>query len=138
MPGFNLFSRLDKASIATVVFDGVTYGVSGTPVTVFTVTGLVWIIGLFAYCKTTLTGASATLALGTTNNTTGLISTTTSTNITAGKWWDGTTPHTEVGSVLSGSISSNLIITPATANTTAGELDLFCWWHPLSAGANLV
>jgi hypothetical protein len=138
MPGFGIVSREVKFTRASVTFDGVNYGVAGTPVTVFNLTGRCWLFALGGYCMTTLVGTSATLALGTANSTGSLIAATTATNIQANKWWVSTSPSTDYGVEIEGFIANGPIaLTIATANITAGQMDFYALWYPCSAGANI-
>ena len=113
------------------------YDGAGNPATLFTVSGLV-IIRLFAYCTTTLTGASATLEIGTTDSTAALIAQTTGTDIDKGEIWHDATPDIDLEAstiateyIMCGT-ESNIIQTVATADVTAGALDYVCCWYPIS------
>lgn len=110
-------------------FDG-----TGNPATLFNVTGVVR-MRILAKCLVNLAGATATLAVGTALSTTGLITTTTATDIDANELWHDATPDAsiEATSVLAEKVvSQNVIQTVGTANITAGEIMYTCLWYPLS------
>lgn len=116
-------------------FDG-----TGNPYTLFTVTGLVS-MRLFAVCTTDLTGASATLEVGTALSTAGLIAQTTATNIDANEIWHDATPDAsiELSTIAAERIvKQNVIQTVGTANITAGAITYYCFWKPLSEDGNVV
>jgi hypothetical protein len=116
-------------------FDG-----TGNPATLFTVTGTV-LMRILARCTTNLAGASATLAVGTALSATGLIASTTATDIDANEIWHDATPDAsvELTSVLTEKIvSQDVIQTVGTANITAGVIEYTCLWFPLSEDAKVV
>ncbi|MHA2066817.1 MAG: hypothetical protein ACXABY_20800 [Candidatus Thorarchaeota archaeon] len=130
----------------TMTFDGGTtndpgdFDGTGNPADLFTVTGTVK-VRLLARCTTLLTGASATVEVGTAATTAGLIAQTTGTNIDANEIWHDATPDAsvELSSVLTEKIvSDNIIQTVATANVTAGVIEYTCFWFPLSEDGNVV
>jgi hypothetical protein len=115
------------------------YDGTGNPATLFTVTGDV-LVRIFAVCSVNLAGASATIEVGITGNTAGLIAQTTATDIDAGTVWIDTAPAT-VESLPAQQIMTNgtdIIQTVATANITAGALTYYCLWTPLSSDGNVV
>jgi len=110
-------------------FDG-----TGNPMTLFSVTGTV-LMKLFATCSADLTGASATIAVGTALSSAGLIASTTATNIDANEIWHDATPDAsiELSSVATEKIvRQNVIQTVGTANITAGTVTYHCIWKPIS------
>lgn len=116
------------------------YDGTGNPYTLFTVTGTV-LIKILARCTTNLAGANATLAVGTALSATGLITTTTATDIDANEIWHDATPDSslEATSVLAQKLcSQNVIQTVGTANITGGVIEYTAIWYPLSAGAKVV
>ena len=126
---------------------GTAWTTANSPVTIFTVTGTVLIT--CAGAVTTLmtsTGNTGTLALGV-SGTTGLFIAATTVNGTnlhaANQVWTGTTANV-LGAALPGTSGwfivsgSNVILTIATNNMTAGGMDLYGMWIPLSAGATVV
>lgn len=134
----------------TVTFTGAAgTGAVGT-VSVFTVTGRVLVHVIAPYCTTNLTeaGATASVALGTTNQTQRFVATTTSTAIDVDEWWTTSTPtlgSVDLPSASSGTndmasvlVAENVIITCTGQATNAGVIAFYCLWEPLSAGATLV
>jgi hypothetical protein len=144
MPGgTNIFSRVDKAVTGKLwTFNGTTTGVVGTPDTVLTVTGAVWIVHFVIRGVVTLVSSSGTIACGVAGSTGGIIAATTATLIIGGaagtsKFWASTTPALLVSPVAAFDCQQNIIFTYATANLTAGQVAIDVWWHPLEAGANI-
>lgn len=130
----------------TVVFDGGTtndpgdFDGTGNPKTLFTVTGVV-AMKLFAVCTADLVGASASIAVGTSNSTTGLIASTTATNIDANEIWHDASPDAsiELSTVASEKIvAKDVIQTVSTANITAGSITYYCVWRAISENGNVV
>lgn len=118
-------------------FDG-----AGNPATLFTVTGDV-VVKVFGICKTTLEGALATVEVGLSGNTAVLIAQTTGTDIDVNEIWHDATPDAtiELETVADEYIVSNgqdIIQTVGTANVTAGKIEYYCLWRPLSADGNVV
>jgi len=139
--GHAIFTPLPFKTIKNMEFDGATVndpgdytGGTGNPATLFTVTGdvLVYIMGL---CKVSLVGA-ATLEVGLTGNTAVLLTQipdTTAFDINM-NWLDATPAVGEGEAPKFHPISGGLDIiqTAGTANITAGEIDYYCFWRPLS------
>lgn len=128
----------------TITFTGgAGAGLAGSPITVFTVTGQIYIHGITAFCTTLLTesGATATVSLGTTNQVSRFVSSTNSVDIDANEWWVTTTPT--VGSIdlpdalQSVLVSENIIINPLVTNTTAGVLEIVLVWEPISQNGSV-
>jgi hypothetical protein len=108
----------------------------------YTVTGLVK-IQLMAVCGTSATGAGSTDEVGITGATAIFMPITTMTDLDAGMiWLNNATPVTYfiIGEstaaadnlpeyVLNG---NDIIMTTKTANTTAGQVDFYCIWTPIS------
>lgn len=133
----------------TVTFTGAAgLGAVGA-VPLFTVTGRIAVDRISAYCSTDLTeaGATATIALGTTTNTSRFIAATTATAIDAGEIWLTTTPTagsldfpsasagaTDPSSVM---VSENIIATVAAQAVNGGVMEFYLEWTPLSAGASV-
>lgn len=131
----------------TIVFDGGTAngigddGGTQDPYIAFTVTGMVevMVIGVGVVAPTSAGGGS--LAVGTVVNPTGLITTTTATAIAANEIWHDATPDAtlELTSVATKKIiTTNIILTTATADITAGTIKLIVRWAPISADGNVV
>lgn len=115
------------------------YDGTGNPATLFTVTGTV-LAKVFAVVETDLAGASATVAVGTAKNATGLITTTTATDLDVDEIWHDAIPDAsvELSSVATEKIiNQNIIQTVATANITSGVIRYFCIWKPISIDGNV-
>jgi len=115
---------------------------------IFTVTGLC-LVKLVASCSTSLTGASATIEVGITGDTAIFMPTETATQIDSGQIWlndAANATYAIVGEenaaadnlpeyMLNG---NDIILTVKTANVTAGVLDFYCIWNPISSDASIV
>tara|TARA_Y100000310_G_scaffold343775_1_gene452961 strand:+ start:3119 stop:3580 length:462 start_codon:yes stop_codon:yes gene_type:complete len=102
--------------------------------TVFTVTGDV-LVSVWGQCKTNIVGAG-TIEVGITGNTAAIIAQIAdATNLDAGENWVDATPETV--SALPGTFILNngadIILTIGTADLTAGVVDFYCVWRPLSS-----
>lgn len=112
----------------------------------FTVTGdvQVMVFGVVGSNAITSTSGTTTLALGTTELSTGIIaaSTVNNTQFAATDVWTDSTPANDVEAnpatwfIIGG--SANIILTRSVDDITAGNLTLYCWWVPLSADGNVV
>ncbi len=115
-------------------FDG-----TGDPFTVFTVTGDVQVM-VVGICKTTLVGA-ATLELGVTNNTAAILAQIAdATTLAVNEAWIDATPtlaeaRTPQIHTIGGGL--DIIGNIGTANITAGVIDFYCFWRPLSSDGNV-
>ena len=137
------YRHLDGWTLArgSITFDGTAgKGAQGT-VTLFDVTGAVEVGSLLGECATSHDGATATIAFGVTGNTTMFCDPFTATNIDAGMVLSGGGNGFVSGGVASSPtaaiINADIIATVATADVTAGVLELFVWWRPLSADGNV-
>lgn len=132
----------------TVTFDGgAGSGAAGT-VTVFTITGRVYVEAMFAFCTVLLAGG-ATLSLGTAGDVDGFIAATTDTDIDANEWWTAASPAAGsksllvvntgglVTSQIRKALSENVILTVASADTTSGAIVFDALYTPLTDGARL-
>lgn len=117
----------------SVTFAGGTGTGAVGPVALCTVTGAIWASRINVRCTSTLTGASATIALGVSGNTGGLIAATTATGITTGLSWLTTSPGTIQAGITAKVIDDALIYTIATANVTGGTLEFEVYYYKLSA-----
>lgn len=118
---------------------------ANSPVTIFTVTGTV-LMQVWGEVTTGITSTSSTgtLALGTTDNASVFIGATTAngTNFATGDVW--TTTTTAKSGALPGTgnwfvvRSDNVTVTIATNNMTAGAVNIYCRWIPITAGATVV
>ena len=117
---------------------------TGTPYTLFTVTGDVLIQGVFGIGNTSLTGANGTIEVGVTGNTAALIALETGTEIDAGGVFTSATqavgiaPLQGSGALYALSSGLDIIETTATADITAGQIDYYVIWAPCEPGASVV
>lgn len=138
----NIFSKPD----VTTTDKGGAWTTANSPITLFTVTGQVYlrVHGAFTTLMVS-TANTGTLAVGFSGQTTLLLGTTTmnGTNGILNSVWTDTAPTvtakaiataTELGFLVS---NQNVILTIATNNMTAGGAILFCEWEPLSPGASI-
>ncbi len=112
--------------------------------TIFTVTGDI-ALSVFGICKTAVTGVNATIELGVAGNTAILIAQTTAANLILNEIWFDSSPTTTVESIAAAtntafviSAGQDIILTIGTADLTAGVIDFYALWKPLSLDANLV
>lgn len=115
------------------------YDGTGNPRVLFTVSGVVE-MRIFGVCAADLTGASATLEVGVAGNTAVCIAQTTATDIDANEIWLDATPTVRAEALTANGIinnGANIIETVATANITAGRIDYYCLWRPISDGATV-
>lgn len=118
-----------------------------SPVTLFTVTGDV-LFNCWGVVTTALTstGGTGTLALGTADATGAVIAATTinSTILHVAKQIWTSTAGIQATYALPGTSgwfaisSSNIVLTIATNSMSAGGMNIFCLWIPVSAGATVV
>ena len=112
---------------------------TGDPATLFTVTGGLVAVKLYARVVTALAGATATIEVGTTVSTASLIAQTTATNLAVNEVWTDASPDlaAEADSTLK-VVSQSIIQTVGTANITSGVIEYTAIWKPLTEGATLV
>jgi len=107
--------------------------------TVFTVTGNV-LVSCFAVCDTSIVGAG-TMELGVTGNTAGLIAQiANATTLDDGDVWVDADTAVGVGSIPATKVlndGNDIILTIGTADLTAGVVDFYCLWRPLSSGSSV-
>lgn len=125
--------RIPKYFRKVVAFTGAAnLGAQGT-VPIGTVTGAVLITHLMARCTENLAGATATVELGTADNTAGLIAQTTATDIDANDFWKDSSPEVKVSdAIVNKVVNANIILTVATADVTDGTLIIEGYYLPLS------
>ena len=146
---YNSLDSFDVLKTSLGDFAGGTAGARGNdggaddPLTIFTVTGEVE-VGIFGVCSSNLAGANATLEVGVTGNTAGLIAQTTGTDIDANEVWLAAAPA-NVGIEVIDSLSFffvvnglDIIETIATSDVTSGGLEYILLWRPLSPGSTVV
>jgi len=138
---------ISRTAVTTSMAGGFT--LTDSPVTIFTVTGdvIVWASWLVVG-GTAITSVSnlAVISLGVAGNTAVLQApfTVASGAMAANDVWSnaGSSPGEELeaagaGVVVSGD-STNIILTVATNNITAGVCDLYCIWSPVSENATVI
>lgn len=115
------------------------YDGTGNPATLFTVSGGMVAVKLYARVTTALAGASATIAVGTTVASGTIIASTTATNLAVNEVWNDASPDisAEVDSTLR-IVSQSIIQTVGTANITSGVIEYIALWRPITEGATLV
>lgn len=126
-----------------VAFDGgAGSGAVGT-VALFTVTGSVFVT-VTSFCTESLTeaGATATISVGITGITAGLIALVNAVDIDIGEiWFDATPVDMEVLSSLGGAFiggGEDIFATIAAQNVDGGTLEFVCFWTPLSSDGLVV
>lgn len=135
IPITNLGLSVSKA----ITFTGAAgAGAQGT-IPLFTVTGTVQLY-FFGVCNTDLVGASATLSAGVSGVETGLVGSTTATNIDSGTVWGDSSPAAVDPMPTSKIIGAgqDIILTVGTADITAGAMTYYCLWTPISEDGNIV
>ena len=119
---------------------------TGNPATLFTVTGDV-IITLTSTCQTSLEGGSATLKVGISDISNGILTSITATFYDADHSWSETGGTNTVINADPGGANSgvkliaggqDIIQTVGAANITAGAITYYCFWRPLSSDGNIV
>ena len=119
-------------------------GQSASPISLFTITGMVSVALIVGRCTSSLVSAGGgTIALGVTGATTLFIGATTGTAITTSAMiWASTTPNAQgiaaPAALKDIVIAANVIGTVAVADITAGVIEFDVYYLPLSAGAGLV
>jgi len=129
-----------NATTVTKTFSsGAGTGNVGT-VALFTVTGC--IRGkLIARCTTNMAGATATIEVGVTGSTAGLIAQTTATNLIAPELWNDTSPDKAIELMTTAPeyiINGNIFVTVGTANLTGGVIEFTLLWSPVSTNGAVV
>ena len=129
----------------SITFDGSAgFGLAGTNITMFTVTGEVEILRIVPFCTTLLTesGATATLSLGLTGSVAFFIAATNAVDIDANEFWVDTAPDPIGIAIPAGlkeiAITDDILLAPAVTNVASGVLRIDVWWRPLSVNGNLV
>lgn len=129
----------DRFASKVITFTGAAgAGATGTAVQVFKVTGQVLVRFLSGFCIIGLGEAAgtATISLGVVGATALFIGSMNSVDVDTGEFWVSTTP-TAAGIALPAAmkdiiIGANIVLTPATQNTNAGQVRFSCIWRPLS------
>lgn len=134
-------SPLNLASKSITFTGAAGFGAIGN-VPLFTVTGQVLVTYIAGIVTTSLTGASATIALGTTTNTAEFIAATTATTLTTAApiWMSATATAGSMAIpalVKDQIVAENIVITAAVAAVATGVLRIDCLWLPLGAGGSV-
>jgi hypothetical protein len=136
---YEIIAGTGIAETKSVTFDNDGSGSVGN-LTLFHTTGMVG-VKIYARGIESLRGASATIEVGTSTNTAGLIAQTTATALLADEIWHDNSPDAtlELSSVSTDKIiTRDIVLTIATADVTGGAIEFVAVWRPLSNGANLV
>ncbi len=102
-----------------------------------TTTGTVWLECLNIHCVTGLTSSGGTISLGISGDTAALIPVTTASEIDTGEQWVDTVPSKVDQGITNITLSDSLIFTVATADITAGVLEVEMIFHSLSSDGNM-
>lgn len=143
--GYNS-SRYNQPTVASATPTAWTTG--NSPITLWTVTGtiLARCYGVVGGTQVNSTGGTGTLAVGVATATGVLIPASTAngtTNFVANAAWVDASP-TVLGEILAATqnpftvITGNILLTIATNSMTAGAVQLFLDWIPVTAGATVV
>ena len=140
-PGSNAIRHVRK----TVTFTGAaSAGQAATNVSVFDITGRVFIHRFEIFCTTSLTegGATAQVSFGTGNISTKFVGATDSVNIDVNEWWVDTSPtvdaETLTGGMLNQVVSVNIILRNTTQDTDGGVLVIDAYYEPSTDDGALV
>lgn len=125
-------------SESTWTFVTSTTGATGAH-TLFTATGNL-LVTVFGVCDTSLTGA-ATVEVGVAGNTAGLVAQiANATTLDDGDVYVGASTEVGVAAIPATFVlndGADIIMTIGSTAVTAGVVDFYCTWRPLSAGADL-
>lgn len=142
--GFIGGTRGDRPWLARSDYDFAVDTGAQAAYTVFTVTGEVLIHAIFGICEDAFTGVGTLIELGVSGNTAVLIAQTTASDLIANEIWHDASPITTIEQidltarsfVVANGQDVQLLISGADA--TAGKVNLYCIWSPLSAGSGIV
>ena len=131
---------MDNKLETTVTYAAATTGKLATGTfTLATVTGVV-AMQIFGVCTTNLAGAGATLEVGTAASTAGLIAQTTATDIDANEIWHDASPDASIELVTVATtkiVTDDVIYTVGTADISAGVIEYYILWSPISEDGNV-
>jgi hypothetical protein len=110
--------------------------------TLFKVDGDCAVLGVFGIINVDLTGASGTVEVGVVGNTAKLLAQTTATTLDAHDVWTDAGSEASVDIMPAGGFfviadGADIIETVATTDIAAGQIDYYCIWAPLEAGASI-
>ena len=97
-------------------------------------------MSVFGVCDTLLTaGGATTIEVGVASDTASLIAQTTGTDLDAGEVWVDASPGftQPVPSPQIVGDGKDIILTIGTSTLTAGVVDFYCTWRPLSSDGNV-
>ena len=107
-------------------------------VTIFTVTGRVWLLGFTAFCTDGLTegGATATVQVGTAAVDGAIIPVVNAVDIDTNEWWMDGTPAAELVQMDAAQVdvlvSSNIVVKVTTQGVTGGTILFDAWFIPIT------
>ena len=142
--GFIGGTRGDRPWLARSDYDFAVDTGAQAAYTVFTVTGEILIHAIFGICEDAVTGAGA-IALGITGGDTDVyIASTTAADLIANEIWYDASPTltaeqidlTGLSFVVANGQDIDFLI--SGADVTAGKVNLYCIWSPLSVDGNVV
>ena len=133
-------------AIYTTAAAGTDWTTGTTPVTLFTVTGDVRIqlVGIVQGTAFTSTSNDGTLEIGTTEDINAIIASTIAngTQLAATDVWVDSTPSVDIEANSSNWFyvggGADIIITIATNSMTAGIMNIYCYWFPLTSDGQVV
>lgn len=150
LPAFYKTFNTATLSVPNVTTGGASWTTAHSPVTLFTVTGSVWlrVYGVVGATALTSTGGLGTLSIGI-SGTVGLYLPLSTVSGAAGQFaigsvWVGATPTLLSAVPLLANLTwainngANVILTVATADMTAGAMTIYADWMPISSGATVV
>jgi hypothetical protein len=131
---------------------------TNNPYSIFTVTGVCVIWGIWGICNTTVTdvGAATSIEIGVSGNTAGLMTQVAdATTITATNnifMWDTTIANTTANIannagnlsqwIIDGGSGEDIIeslnVATGGSNVNAGQIDYYCMWAPCESGASII
>ncbi len=111
-------------------------------VTIFTVTGRVWLLGITAFCTSGLTEAlaTATVQLGSSSGVT-LIAVVNAVDIDTNEWWTDGTPVAQLDQMdaaqVDAVVSSDIVVIVGTQALTGGTIIFDAWFIPITDNGSL-
>ena len=133
----------------TYEFDATHGELDNSPYVIFDVTGRVLLHYMTCFCTEDLAGATATIEVGVTGATPGLIAQEVATDIDNGMWYHSGTARLGAGSIGYGTangvatnlgliaLSTDILLTIGTADVTNGTLVFDAWYEPISDDGRL-
>ncbi len=148
MPRYGAGNRTSQArlDIYSTTAAGTDWTTSTSPVTLFTVTGdvMIQLVGIVQGTAFTSTSSDGTLEIGTTEDINGIIAQTIAngTQLAATDVWVDSTPSVDVEANSSNWFyiggGADIILTIATNSMTAGAMEIYCHWYPVSSDGQVV